>query len=372
MKVIVSVVGTSILTNQPIDNDIRNLLIKTANKTKSDIEKDDLDIINKRIDKLEAILDKSDVSDWKKRSAEANGILSYGVPDKSDSHLLLSTDTYQGRQTARLIQKFLKSCGCTDVQIFTPDRFTTSSAEDFRKGMVQVVEWCEQTVKSYKDKNYHVVFNLTGGFKAVQGYMNTLGMIHADEIIYTFENEGSELIRIPHLPLEIDNSLAEENAVTFAILNHIGQIDCKKLNPSGVSELYIESVNIDGVDYCSLTAWGKLIWLKCKKDVLSGKLHDWPMVRVEDSFKRDFDRIQDKDFRADIQDAVSRASALLLESNGDIGKLKEDGGIQYEVYKNKDGIGHFRVSGSRRISCKPIDGILALRHCGEHDVNDNP
>jgi hypothetical protein len=59
-----------------------------------------------------------------------------------------------------------------------------------------VIRWCQDTLPGYRESGYHIVFNLTGGFKSIQGWMQTLGMFYADEIVYIFET-GKELLPGP-------------------------------------------------------------------------------------------------------------------------------------------------------------------------------
>ena len=66
----------------------------------------------------------------------------------------------------------------------------------------QKVKWCEEYVKPRKVPGNNVVFNLSGGFKAEAGFLQVLGMVYADETIYTFER-SDELLRIPQFPIRI-------------------------------------------------------------------------------------------------------------------------------------------------------------------------
>jgi hypothetical protein len=62
-----------------------------------------------------------------------------------------------------------------------------------------------------------------------------------------------------------------------------------------------------------------------------------------------------------------------MKHNGDTAPLKSDGGLLYEVYQNKGGIAHFRITQGIRVSCVASEGTLILRRYGkEPDVNKNP
>ena len=69
-----------------------------------------------------------------------------------------------------------------------------------------------------RDSGYRVIFNLVGGFKSLQGYMNTFGAFYADEVIYIFEAETADLITIPRLPIQIDTAVIQEHRMEFALM----------------------------------------------------------------------------------------------------------------------------------------------------------
>jgi CRISPR/Cas system-associated protein Csm6 len=60
-----------------------------------------------------------------------------------------------------------------------------------------------------------VVFNLTGGFKSVQGFLQAISSFYADETIYIFQF-SSELLQIPRLPIKLDTQgIIDENLTIF-------------------------------------------------------------------------------------------------------------------------------------------------------------
>ena len=66
-------------------------------------------------------------------------------------------------------------------------------------------------------------------------------------------------------------------------------------------------------------------------------------------------------------------STILDQHNGDLAALRSHGGLQYETYLNHQGVAHFRVSQSIRVSCIKEGKFLKLRWYGpEQDVNRNP
>ena len=376
MKIlIVSAVGTSLLTNHA-DEQTRRLLAKTANLNENEIPKEELDLLRRWVEEVQELMKDAQPTLWRERSAEVNGILSY-LDERKDAnvhHVLVATDTWQGKTAAAMVEDFLrKSCNHT-VEVLTFERLSTKSTYDFNQGMAHFVKWCQGTLPDYKKKSWHVVFNVTGGFKSVQSYLTILGMLYADEIVYTFEPPAGGLITIPRLPMRLDaEDVCRQNAVALEILRNCQQMRKADLGQCDLPDLFLEEVPIDDTPYVSLSVWGRAVWGEYRKDILSEKLLEWPRLEYANTFKRDWEDICEKNDRFSIQEALAKASAILVESNGDIAKLKTDGGLQYEEYKDRKGIAHFRISKGTRVSCTKSNGGLRLRRVGAHDyVNRDP
>lgn len=215
------------------------------------------------------------------------------------------------------------------------------------------------------------MFNLTGGFKSLQGYLNTVGMFYADEIIYIFE-KGGELISIPRLPIKIETGLFKEYATIFLQLSQTN-VGISKNELSTIPEIMIEDF---GKDQYLLSNWGELSWNNAKKDVLSSNLIELPFIIYSDAFKTDFKNTNRPKDKVALQEKIAKVSCLLQENKGDITSLKggRGGGLLYDNYTGKNAhLGHFRINQSIRVSCEYKNQNLILRHYGEHDyVNDNP
>lgn len=224
----------------------------------------------------------------------------------------------------------------------------------------------------YRQSHYRVVFNLVGGFKSLQGYMNTLGMFYADEIIYIFEAPTADLIRIPRLPVTMDDvPVLRQKASLFALMEN-GHL-AEREEVADVPEIYLE---FDQEGCCTLSTWGLLVWKRNKRKILSDGLLEFPALVYERSFLKDYQAIVDGDFRTDIQSTLAKVSLIYRERG--LEGLRRDGGLLYEDYENRRDssgrkIGHFRLSQSRRVSCVPDGQVLRLCRVGEHDdVNKNP
>lgn len=302
-------------------------------------------------------------------SAELNGI--YGIYDGNsplqcqDMHFLITTDTIQGRVTGNIVKDFLNEKGIS-AEVVVLNKFSTASKSNFREGIQHLLKWCDETIGDYRENGYEVIFNLTGGFKSQQGFMNTIGMFYADKIVYIFES-GSELIEIPRLPIDIDKNVFEQHKSLF--LQHYAGKAYRSTDFVGIPETLYDALGNE----VHPSIWGELSWNKVKADILAKKLVELPFLCYERSFVEDFERTQNAKEKVRLQEKLAWISVLLQRANGDVGALKKDGGLQYENYAN--GIGHFRISQELRISCVKDEDkkCLRLRHYGAHDyVNNNP
>jgi putative CRISPR-associated protein (TIGR02619 family) len=289
MKLIISTCGTSTLTNLA-DDASRKLVTKYANvAADTDVPLDDrkplLDLLGSARDTLKA----ADILSTKRASAELNGILSLAgdhTPlDSRDVHILLHTDTWLGTAAAEIVESTLINFGASP-QLERVASLSTRSRDAFDDGLRHLVKWAAETLPGYRDARYKILFNLVGGFKSVQGFMQTLGMFYADEIVYIFES-GSELLRIPRLPVDLDSAaqkIMTDHARVFRRLDILGPQPFAS-NLANIPESMLERAD----DIADLSPWGKLIWNAFKPALYGMKLLDSPSdrIRFTDAFARD-------------------------------------------------------------------------------------
>jgi putative CRISPR-associated protein (TIGR02619 family) len=369
-RLVISTVGTSLLTNQVyryLSSDIESYLTRLENSANySDDEIKHNPEIWETVQELEEhaqnILDKNIVKEVRKASAELNGIYELyenKIQDaKLDYHYLITTDTAQGIITANLVKNFLQD-KVEFVDTYTPDKLSTVSTKNFHQGIDDLIDWVAKKVKEYP--NYDVYFNLVGGFKALQGCMNTIGMFYADKIVYVFEGKYSKLITIPRLPITVDISKLKEHTATLALLDVGASLLPKKTE--NIPESMV--AEIDGK--MTISNWGGLVWKQCEDNLLSDTLLDFPRIFYEGTFKGDYKNIKDVNDKVRLQKTIAKVSMRLEESNGNTAEVaKQVEYFSYKGAKDKDGVDHFYVGIQFRVSCKIHNGILHLRHYGTH------
>lgn len=369
-RVIISTVGTSLLTNQIDRNnnqekDWYGLLRDSANLKGEEIENEQIiEIILTLQERASNKLKTAKNQVIRRLSAELNGI--YGIYQdklergKQDIHILIATDTEQGKVTAEIVEAYLQDKGISNTSIYSPQGLSTSSTTAFTTGIDDLIVWLKKNIKSYQEQGYKICFNLVGGFKSLQGYLNTIGMFYADEIIYIFEGVGAELITIPRLPISIDRHALKPHLVNLALLNAGAALSPREAR--GIPEALIAEID----NQITLSTWGNLIWEECKDEFLSASLLDFPRLEYRDTFLSDYNQIKIPQERIKLQESLAKVSRILKESNGDTTELTRTG-LKYSPYETVPNIDHFRINSSLRVSCQIIEGNLSLRYYGTHD-----
>ncbi len=272
---VVSTCGTSLLTND-CNPTTKKTLLECANMSKSEFIKQDthtIRIIEHHIQQRVQKLLEADVTEAKKMCAELNGILTTMESDAFDGgsthHTLIATGTYLGGKTASMVQQWLKKqYPMANVMVEQFERLQTRDADLFDEAVSDIIKWITETLPGYTQGQYKVTMNLTGGFKSVNGVLQSLGLLYADEIVYLFEGASREgdnrksLIRIPKLPFSIEvDGIIEEHITQFRLM---GQ--CNELVPKsallGVPEMLLMHVD-DGL--YGLSWWGEVLWAEFRE-----------------------------------------------------------------------------------------------------------
>ena len=214
---LVSTCGTSLLTNnKPKSGDQtrhwmspdREWLKAVANDVEVDGER-----LKPLVENRREWLTTADAPTRHEMSAELNGVAAVLERYKPRQlfHLLVRTDTKLGRTASELVQEVLGDA----TSFVSASGLRTNDLASFRAALADLTSQLDAFVQSYREQGWFVVFNLTGGFKSLNGYLQTLAMISADRCVFLFEG-APELMEIPRLPVrlsEIDE--LREHAALF-------------------------------------------------------------------------------------------------------------------------------------------------------------
>lgn len=269
---ILSPCGTSLLTNGASSEE-RELLNRYSNSKSKEEIGNDAEKLQQILFQRKKMLDKSDQKMIGKMSAELNAILKIYQGNLSDGsrdhHVLLCTDTWLGEQAAEMAGGWMRCKGLT-VDIWRQRDLQTADISSFQMALAEIVKWCEETLPGWRQANYQIVFNLTGGFKSVQGFLQTLAMFYADESVYVFES-SKELLKIPRLPIQIDNEATLEKFVTafrrLAMNLRVTEADVERIPETML-------MIVDGQP--GLSPWGEIVWRRSKEALYRKDIHPSP------------------------------------------------------------------------------------------------
>lgn len=269
---VLSPCGTSVLTNCARDGE-RAVIDRYANaRNEQGISPEDRAVLQHLIRRTQSELRKADEQRMTHLSAELNALfkLYRGQFDKAgkDQHWLLCTDTWLGKQTGKLIKEALEGRGLSSVQLYQPKDMQTKELLTFQSALSDLVKWCEETIEPCRE-HYCVVFNLTGGFKSIQGFLQTLATFYADEAIYVFQS-GEELLRLPRLPIKLDadDVVCGHLRVFRRLANGLSRDEPCRFDTIPETLLLCFDGNVD------LSPWGDLVWKRTHKGMYRKQL--WP------------------------------------------------------------------------------------------------
>lgn len=283
LNLIISTCGTSLLTNNA-SNEVRPLLIRHANlKNDSDCPYEERLLIDNHLRQRANEVKQASDAELAKLSAEMNAIFKFydGNPTPQDMHILIHTDTWLGRETGNLLSEVLSQRGFS-VDTPTISDLRTQDLDSFQLALSELVKWAVETLPAYQQQQYKVVFNLTGGFKSIQGFMQTLAMLYADETVYIFES-NKELLRLPRLPVRLDGEQIVRDNLTVLRQLALG-LPVSRDAVDALPETLVLRLDTER----ALSPWGELLWQQHKTAVYREGLHAAPSAKIQftDNFQR--------------------------------------------------------------------------------------
>ncbi|KAF0208376.1 MAG: CRISPR-associated family [Actinobacteria bacterium] len=354
-NIMLSPVGTSILTNGLDDQENWRPPAGTANLQASQLSLEDKAAIDARIAEVRArVGDLTGASVvLPNLSAELNGINRYFAdsdsrPTPTDQHYLIPSDTYVGDQAAQLVELVLRASGVTCVEIIRFKGLNTSSNRSFSRAVGDLSTWCGNVLPTRTDTSSRVVFCTAGGFKALVGYLTVLGMLHHAEISYVFET-GEEGIRLPAYPLRFDETPFREHAVAFGRMEQGEELTTDEV--SGIDGALLTEVGDDAYWMSDLAS---MYWGALKKEIYGERLLPWPNLEYRDPFVGGFEAQKDRNLRAAFQESLAKASVTLRSTRGwsSIGAA----GLHYDRMEGMKSdefarVDHFRPHENFRVLC---------------------
>jgi len=359
MNFILTSCGLSILTNYLREfNIFPNKIYKYSNATKDEIDENFLKKIELAIDDLKEKIITFDDEKLKKLSAELNALVTFynGNFDKNDFHMLLHTDTYFGKLSTEVLEVFLKGKGL-QVNKFLAKDLKTSSLEEFQIALSEVVKDLSNILEGYKASSYEIVFNLTGGFKGVNAFLQTMASLYADKSIYIFET-GDELLNIPRLPVTIDMEFFKENYEILRKLElGIYDKEVEKLPQSIVMKI--------GDEY-TLSPWGEMVWQKFKSEYYKDDLKKLVVNNIvySNEFIKDVEKLNpleklqlNKNLEKLEDYKINGINLKSLNYHSLSGEISQKYSHEFYLFDGND---------SRRCFCNENNGKIIIEKIGPH------
>jgi putative CRISPR-associated protein (TIGR02619 family) len=199
-------------------------------------------------------------------------------------HLLVHSDTFFGEETAKMVQTNLRQQGEV-AQLVGATGLRTNDLSAFRAAVPALTSTLvDQWLLPFPERNHRVVFNLTGGFKALLAYLQTLALLHGRDSFVLFEG-SSEPMLIPALPICLDRDLLLQRDATLFRRMQAG-FDVETADypnmPIALTEPHGRHVK--------LSAWGEAVWSSLKEQALGHRPAEplVPQLRVDKELANSF------------------------------------------------------------------------------------
>lgn len=213
MKRVITMVGTSIFDNykdkykddKNFADDVEELRDKRASEFEEAIR-----IIDRIKNKINKWIEKE--RDRENISAEIKSLVKLKEELKDEFEIyLLCSDTILSKVAGEIIENFITSnidmFNANDLKCYLIDDLQVKDRTEFsRGGMPNIIKKFYSISNGFWDD---LIINITGGFKATIPYLTILGQINRCPIYYIFE-ATDVLIRIPHIPLDVNWRIFEE------------------------------------------------------------------------------------------------------------------------------------------------------------------
>ena len=253
---VVSSCGTSLLTNGA-DAAMRQLLLATADRREGELAPAERRAIEERLAAVRADLAGADEAQAGRAAAELDALLALAAEAPATvqpvQHLLIHTDTFQGAAVAAALARWLETRGAA-VTLRGVAGWRLADPLALRLALADLARGLADALPGWRQAGWRIVFNLTGGFKAVQGFLQTLGSILADEVVYVFEG-GGRLLHVPRLPIRFALEAPLEGAVELFRRLAAGY-PVPAAAAAGLPETLVLEIDGEAV----LSEWGHAAW----------------------------------------------------------------------------------------------------------------
>ena len=262
MKYVITLVGTSLITNYLAENEdppLNNHYERYRHKPASEYElnKEDITRIKRKLTQF--------ATENIQASAEIKSLDKLAKELKDDlSIYLLASETINSRICAEVIQGIL---GVNRKVYFTTNDIIVGLQVKDRKGFAETgMENLFKRIEEIAGGYYgNTIMNITGGYKAAVPLLTIFSQVNQIPAYYIFEDTEA-LMKIPLLPLSIDWEIFETYSDIFLEVEKTGGgVDNWKEIAGRIKPEHQESVvacfEVDR-NYADIASFGKILWRK--------------------------------------------------------------------------------------------------------------
>ncbi len=256
---------------------------------------------------------------------------------------LITTDTHVGHACFDAIQGYFADHDIA-VQRITCKGLQTADAAELQVALAELTKQLSELIELYRD-SHEVICNVTGGFKAISGYIQQIATLLGVNSCYLFEQSRS-LIYIPRMPITLDIQLFSDNPQYFATMRQIA-LGIEVSDSRCVEALY-DQARIFFLDKAimqgyTLSAWGVVVWQEIRQRLYDKQLFDPPTAMIvfadEKQLKKNLEKLNPKRY-ADINESIDVLANWLLHGTQPVKShtIKEIHSVvaQYEMYAWND------------------------------------
>ncbi|MCK4176168.1 putative CRISPR-associated protein [Aciditerrimonas ferrireducens] len=272
---VVSTVGTSILTNAADDDELREFIKRNANVRTfvGDEDRASLEAIKTQVQAELGKVDPTDQHQVGRLSAELKVLSLWRrtEPARRHRHLLLATDTALGQLAAACVRDALETLLGIKAEVEQIGGLQVASSNGLREALPGLMK----AIDDRRDEQTAVVFNLAGSFKSVSGFLQQAAALWSAEVLYSFET-ADELVRIPTLPLDMALGDVALQSLRRAEILPEGIPTSEVEGLAGASVLFTEADEGRMLP----SDWGRLLWVRQATQIYRARLLDPPTDRV--------------------------------------------------------------------------------------------
>lgn len=260
-KAIISLVGTSLLTNHiqalldenRFDNFVSDFL-KSYDKTRHKKPKDIVEIIkpDKEEELARYLKDTLGPGNLTQASAETN-TLSRMPLQQEDILYFFCSHTLPGKICAKSLYQYYNEQNLYAVKKPIPIPYLVK--DTFNEGIRELTDKIVEII-SYEKGQYHkIIINATGGYKPESTYATLSGILGDVETNYIHE-EFDSLVKLPPIPISFNLSVFHRNAIWIRLAQKGNEEAYRKLQAAGLQDL----INFNPGKNSPFKPLGKVLW----------------------------------------------------------------------------------------------------------------